>query len=420
MVKKDVEDGEEEGESDSDSVPPTPPLTRQQRAALLEKKKPEMEKPEKEKKPEKKPSPSGVEKKKKKQPSPAGVEKKKQEKQKHNQQQQHPRRPRSSRNRTCRKNLHPLNVFVSHTSDYRILISYSQLLRKAALERSRKELSLPASQQQGGTRPDSGAAAAAQYASQKFSSGTDSYGPYHDSVNLFPREALMAGRTPTNAHLKQNTRSEKKEGGVQMPYLSSALLSRPSMNAYGYGCPVMIDPDERLLHRKLQFKIKKANLVKPEVFNRVLSNRARALKRKEREPLRKPAPKEEAEPQPDPEVVRRQILAGIEEEESKQQHALQELRGSLASVSRRKLDASRNSSRIEQELKRLHMKRKNLVVELKHVASMMHQQHHAAAAAAAAPPQEIEEGEVKAAAPSSRRKSSKHHFSSSSPRKFVW
>ena len=90
----------------------------------------------------------------------------------------------------------------------------------------------------------------------------------------------MAGRKESK--LKQTTRSsekKEKEGGLQIPFLSSALLLRKEMDAYGYGDPVMINPEERLVHKKLLFRLKKSTCVKPDLFTQMLANRKRSLRR---------------------------------------------------------------------------------------------------------------------------------------------
>lgn len=165
-----------------------------------------------------------------------------------------------------------------------------------------------------------------------------------------------------------------------MPYLSSALLVRKNMNAYGYGCPLMIDPDERIVHKKLQFKIKKSGLIKPDVFRRLLMARKEAL-REFKEKGKDALLAEMEEPQPkedDPEVIRKQVLENIDKEERKHKKLREESRDHLERAKGKREGAVRQVEAMERELKMLHAKRKNLVVDLKsaskQVKSMVTQQ----------------------------------------------
>ena len=72
----------------------------------------------------------------------------------------------------------------------------------------------------------------------------------------------------------------------------------------------------------------------------------------------------------DPKAVQRQL----EEQEKGEREGLRNVRDQMDEAVEKKAEAIKKRSRIENELRTLHLKRKNLVVQLKHVASTVRQQ----------------------------------------------
>ena len=428
----------EEGEegSDSEEVPPTPPLTRQQRAALLVKdgqtppstsaktsdsqhqqgdsaatgsKTPTANgAPAKAPTPQQQrrqpsSSPPSSSKKASKGSSGSGKSKSKSSVSASPPRRFAKRKPRGKRKKCAAPRCKALGGFVRKVGEERKRLEVEAVMKEA--QRLSSAQAKAAQGGQGGSAAQSALQSGdrtnlgsffpqSSYGNQLHTkSSAETYGPHHGSCDLFDREVLMAGRQDAASSgkdkLKQNTRSEKKErGSLPLPLLSSALLARKDMDAYGYGCPAMVDPRERRHHKKVQFKIKKSALIKPDAFRSLLRARARALRRYRENGNRLDEEimiEEQKREEVDPAEQLRLALEHLDGEEAKHRGQLTSLRDELSDLYQKREDSDRQRDKAQAELKRLQMERKNLVVELKHVASTVHQQKALLTSPAATP-----------------------------------
>jgi len=231
-------------------------------------------------------------------------------------------------------------------------------------------------------------------------SSLESYGPFHNSEIQFFQDVLF---TPQGAQAasekdgngkggapvgRKKLEHLKRGGSCKMPLLCSDMLYRKEVNGYGYGCPLMVDPAEKLPH-KIKYKIKRSEMIKPNVFAQILRARDQAIQRaeeKKKEKLegKEGAPKLSREELEKLELERdKQTIKHMQKEQQDCMSKLDTVQQSIKESGQKKAKLLQTVTQLESELRELNMKRRGLVVQLKHIASS----HQSAAVTPSHPPQ---------------------------------
>ena len=199
-------------------------------------------------------------------------------------------RPKRSRcrssNRRCSSSLVRHVQFLQDVDKARRLLVQERERAKAAAEKSNASNGNAGSQ----SNPAGGKIIFPSAYGMSRLSSPDSYGPHHNSSALFPASVLneRPGVRPREREAKPRGAHAKAIGPPPpkdsiLAALCPDMLHRSEANAYGYGCPLLLDPKRRARPRRVVFKATKTrtgrSALRPHVFAAALAARANALSR---------------------------------------------------------------------------------------------------------------------------------------------